>query len=181
MSLFIFGLIWTIFCTLIFIPFILAGQIVVIIPFIVIFEGIGIFLIVKGAKQIIKDKKTDKNGIICYGIVNSISTTGTSVNGSPELKALVTIYLESENNILNISEIIGFDANKYPEGSCVKVKYYDGDINIIELADFNYIPINAQNSLKATYDLLNNRNMSTDVNQASDVIEINGIKYKRID
>ena len=57
----IFGLVWTIFSTFCFsLMFVDGGNFEpAIIPFALLFEGVGIWLIVSGEKQVITNKKTD--------------------------------------------------------------------------------------------------------------------------
>lgn len=99
--------------------------------------------IFKGIKRILIDKKTDKKGIECYGRIISISESGTYLNGKPEYKAEFLVYVYIENITKNIYETIGFNKEKYPLGSYVKLKYYNNDINIIELIEnTNNIPEN---------------------------------------
>lgn len=173
MFLLVFGIIWTLFSSLFLIIPLVAGEgfdLFIIIP--VLFIGIGIFLITISAKKIIKNKKTDKYGEICYGIIQSIYNSGTYINGVPELKADVLVYFESQNKIENVSEIIGMGKPKYNINSVVKLKYYEGDINFIEeVTNFDYLSENIRI-------FIDNNKINTDNN---DIIEINGIKYKRID
>ena len=60
------------------------------------------------------------------------SIDGSYVNDAPEYQADVYLYITSEGRTETITEIIGFDPMKYPIKSYVKVKYYQGDINIEE-------------------------------------------------
>ena len=62
---------------------------------------------------------------------------------------------------------------KYPTKSYVKVKYYQGDINIIEgLNSIKDVPMATQRYFKEYEDFRE---------QAEDIIIVNGKKYKRID
>lgn len=187
----IFGIVWIIISSSVFIPFLIVEESMpkevnvfstmnpMLIIMAILFYGIGIFLVVKGAKKLIKDKKTEKNGEECYGIVESTNTTGAYVNGRPEYEALVQIYISSQNKTERITEKIGFDYNKYPIGSYVKVKYYNGDINIKEKVDSNYIGEPARSYLKPVSTIENSEIAVKTV--SADEVEINGVKYKKVD
>jgi len=133
-----FGAIWTIFTTIVFAIFILVpasvrnGDEVSLMPVLILglFEVVGIFLLVSGAKQVIKDKKTSKYGLQCYGIIREILQTGSYVNNRPEYKAIVEFINPESQQLQSVEEIIGFDYNKYPVGYYVMCKYYEGDINL---------------------------------------------------
>ena len=118
-------------------------------------------------------KKTEKYGEICYGIVTNVYPDGSYVNNAPEYQADVYLYITSEGRTDTITEIIGFDPMKYPTKSYVKVKYYQGDINIIEgLNSIKDVPMATQRYFKEYEDFRE---------QAEDIIIVNGKKYKRID
>lgn len=173
MFLLIFGIVWTLFSSLFLIIPILAGEgfdLFIIIP--LLFIVIGIVMIVISSKKIIRDKKTDKYGEIGYGIIQSIYNSGTYINGVPELKADVLVYLESQNRVETISEIIGMGRPKYQINAVVKLKYYNDDINFIEeVTNYDYLSENIRI-------FIDNNKTNVDNN---DIIEINGAKYKRID
>lgn len=173
MFLLIFGIVWTLFSSLFLIIPILAGEgfdLFIIIP--LLFIAIGIVMIVISSKKIIRDKKTDKYGEIGYGIIQSVYNSGTYINGEPELKADVLVYLESQNRVETISEIIGMGRPKYQINAVVKLKYYNGDINFIEeVTNYDYLSENIRI-------FIDNNKTNVDNN---DIIEINGAKYKRID
>lgn len=173
MFLLIFGIVWTLFSALFLIIPILAGEgfdLFIIIP--LLFIAIGIVIIVISSKKIIRDKKTDKYGEIGYGIIQSVYNSGTYINGVPELKADVLVYLESQNRVETISEIIGMGRPKYQINAVVKLKYYNGDINFIEeVTNYDYLSENIRI-------FIDNNKTNVDNN---DIIEINGAKYKRID
>lgn len=173
MFLLIFGIVWTLFSALFLIIPILAGEgfdLFIIIP--LLFIAIGIVMIVISSKKIIRDKKTDKYGEIGYGIIQSVYNSGTYINGVPELKADVLVYLESQNRVETISEIIGMGRPKYQINAVVKLKYYNGDINFIEeVTNYDYLSENIRI-------FIDNNKTNVDNN---DIIEINGAKYKRID
>lgn len=143
-----FGLVWTLFVTLIFIMCLVVpgeqrGGVDMspgLFIFFVIFEVIGLFLLVSGIKQIIKDKKTNKFGDITYGQIISIYGTGSSTNGKEELQAEILTYVSNQNIVKRINEIIGFPPINYNVGDFVQLKFYEGDINIVQVVSENMIP-----------------------------------------
>jgi hypothetical protein len=177
-----FGILWTLITSVMLIILLKAGQINI---WVLIFWGIGIFMIIKGVIELVRNGFTTKKGVLCYGIIKSVSTTGLSVNGNPEYKADVAVYIESENKVVHCTEKIGFNPEEYEEGSCVKVKYYKDDINFIEKnVDFNMITYNAQNNLSEYY--IDKKSEVTLINpkviyKNDNIIEVNGVNYKKID
>lgn len=169
----IFGLVWTIFSTFCFsLMFVDGGNFEpAIIPFALLFEGVGIWLIVSGLKQVITNKKTDIHGISTYGIVLNTLKTGSYVNNVPELKAEVLTYLEYERTTKVFQEIIGLAPAKYNVGAYVSVKQHENDINIIEEVDRDTIPNYILESLEEEY-------FNED---APKTIEVNGVTYVRAD
>ena len=134
---FLFGLLWTAIVTPIFITYLVnsgeQSRDLFVLAFLVVFEVIGLFLTIIGLRKIIKDSKTKKYGIKCYGVVKGIKITGSYVNENPEYKAILDFVNPETNQLETIEEIIGFDCDKYPIDSCVLCKYYQGDINIENL------------------------------------------------
>lgn len=143
-----FGLLWTLFVTPIFIMcLVIPGEQrggVDMSPglfiFFIIFEAIGLFLLVSGIKQVIKDKKTNKFGDITYGQIISIYGTGSSSNGKEELQAEILTYVSNQNTLKRFNEIIGFPPIIYNVGDFVQLKFYEDDINIIQTVSENMIP-----------------------------------------
>lgn len=144
----IFGTIWTLFVTPIFIMcLVVPGEqrggvdmSLGLFMFFILFEAIGLFLLISGIKKVKKDKKTNKLGEITYGQIISIYGTGSSVNGKEELQAEIQTYLPNENIIKKINEIIGFPPIYYNVGDFVQLKYYEGDINVVQVVSENAIP-----------------------------------------
>ena len=152
--------------------------------FMILFEGIGVFMLYLGIKEYIKNAKTEKNGEICYGVIERLEATGSSVNGNLEYRAVVNIYLESLNKVISCTDKIGFKPEKYSEGTCVKAKYYNNDINFIE----NNIPFESMSSNAQFYlkDYTYTKKEYCDINSSvvylnNNIIEVNGVKYKKID
>ena len=137
--------------------------------FLGIFWVIGITMIVIGIKKIIKNSNTEKFGEVCYGRIISISKTGAYVNGVPQLKALITVYIESNGEVTEVEEVIGLATNrKYNVGDYVEGKYYNGDINISSYVPETMIPSYIQSRFK-------------DLVKTEDTITIDGVEYVRKD
>ena len=119
-----------------------------------IFWAIGLFMIYWGLKRIIKDKKTNAFGEICYGKITDIFESGTYINEVPELKAQIVLYIPSINDIKIVSEVIGLYGlvYNYEIGKCVEVKYYNGDINFEKVLDIQDLPYEAQEILNDLVD-----------------------------
>ena len=141
------GVVWTLFVTPIFLMCLFvpgeqrggADMTPGLFMFFLVFEAIGVGLLYSGLKQIKKDRRTNKMGIITYGQIISISGTGSSVNGVEELQAVILTYLPNEHCVKQFSEIIGFPPIKYNVGNFVQLKYYDGDVNIVQAVSENSI------------------------------------------
>lgn len=102
--------------------------------------GIGIWLIIKGANQIITNRKTDVNGLDTYGCVLKTFTTGNSINDLPETKAQILTYLENEKTTKVFEEVVGFGSTEYNIGTFVRLKQFENDINVIEAVTRDLIP-----------------------------------------
>lgn len=136
-----------------------------------IFWAVGIIMIIIGLRKIIKNAQTDKFGEICYGRIIDIRRSGAYVNNVPELKAIVTVYIESLGTTEDVEEVIGLATKrKYQVGDYIEGKYYNGDINIDSYVPENVIPLHIQEKLK---DLRISAN--------EDEIMVDGVKYVRKD
>ena len=140
-----------------------------------IFFFIGLMVFIKGVRKIWKNIKTSKNGEEGYAILKDIVPTGSRVNGMPEMKGVFLVYILSLNRTETQEEIIGFNPFKYKVNDYVRVKYYDGDINIIEKISDNQVPSNVKRQLGGI-----NEFSSSSIG-GEDIININGHNYKRID
>lgn len=173
-----FGLIWTLFTSIIF-------GFVIFVPaderngaemsfglglFFLLFEAIGIFMLVSGIKQILKDKKTSKYGIEAYGRILRIFPTGASANGVPELQAEIGTYIPDTGETREFTEITGFKP-LYDVGDYLLLKYYEDDVNIVQRLEKNEVPVHFLEIINSKY--------LTKIDK--DIIEIDGVKYKRID
>lgn len=179
----IFGAVWTAFSLFVFFmlsgswfengSLILDGDMLLSTVFIGIFVVIGLVIMIKGLKKVIANAKTSKHGEDGYAILRDILPTGSYVNGVPELKGVFFIYVLSNNHTEMIEEIIGFNPLKYQVNNYVKVKYYNGDINIIEKVSDELVPEHIKKYLGPIETNFNSN--------ASDIIQIDGHTYKRID
>lgn len=183
---FLFGLVWTAFVTPIFIMcLVVPGEQrggVDMNPFLfiffILFEVIGLYMLISGLRKIIKDRKTKNHGIKCYGIVSDIQTTGSYVNGNPEYKAILDFVNPETNQLETIEEIIGFDYNEYPIDSYVLCKYYQGDINLENLVSENEIPGDIKKYLVTSQQVPNYSNLEFSADR--EYVTIDGVQYKKI-
>ena len=84
-----FGMIWEAIVLIISVAFlsdIVAGgeEAIALIPislFLLLFHGIGIFLLFVGIKKVVANHKTEKYGEECFGKIIDIHRNGNSVNG----------------------------------------------------------------------------------------------------
>jgi len=180
----IIGIIWTVITNVLLFMFLvifkeisMEGNIFMII-FFTVFELIGILLIFGAIKQLIKDKKTNKYGIQCYGIITDVRTTGTYVNGNPQYKAIVDIINPETHQVETCEDVTGFDYNQYPINCYVICKYYNGDINIENSISETTIP----EEIKQYLVPIPQESEQPNVEFSSDeeYVTIDGIQYKKV-
>ena len=138
-----------------------------------IFWVVGIFMLFKGIRKILRDTSTNLKGEECFGKVCNIYNSGAYVNGRPELKADILVYIPSIQETKIVSEIIGFDMYKYRIGSYVKLKYYNGDINFKGIVDVYELPSDAKYQFEKTQPFF-------DLNEKNTIV-VDGIEYVRKD
>ena len=119
-------------------------------PFIIF----GAFIFYKGLKQRIKDKKTEKNGELCFGRIKETKNNGTEVNGIPYQDAYIYAFIPSLGTVKMMKENIGKYSEKYLPGIYVKLKYFENDINILGVVNENEVPQNQLNELKNLPDIV---------------------------
>ena len=183
---FLFGLVWTAFITPIFILCLVvpgeqrngADMDPLLFIIFLIFEVIGLCLLISGLRKIIKDQKTKKHGILCYGIVKDIKTTGSYINGKPEYKAILSFVNPENNQLETIEEIIGFDHNKYSINSYVLCKYYQGDVNLENIISENEIPEDTKKYLVLNHQVPNYFNL--EFSDDREYVTIDGVQYKKV-
>lgn len=192
----LFGIVWTLFSTMFFVIFFASSfsntsyngepginmDMSLIFPLLmmIVFIIIGIVLIVKGAKKVIKDSKTKKYGIPCYGIIQNLQRTGAYVNEQPEYKAILDVINPNTNMVEKIEEIVGFNYNKFPIGSFVICKYYEGDINFEHKIEPSDVPSSYKEILKpVTYKSEISYNDIV-FSEDREYVTIDGVKYKKV-
>lgn len=188
-----FGLFWEAITTFISVTFLATGGItqegsLFLIIFFTVFHAIGIFMLVKGIRKIIRDNKTNKLGEECYGCVIDLHPNGNYVNGSPQLNAKVLIYVKSEAQTKEIEEYAGTGISKYNVGEYIKVKYYNNDINFIGKVTENEIPLDVKNYIYRETPPIVPPQAQTPQQQgpivyyeSQDIVQVDGVRYKRID
>ena len=195
----IFGIIWTAF-TSVFAFVIFASSIStsnvngdptgasfnlepgLLIPLIIltVFFIIGIVIIVSGVKKLIKDSKTKKFGIPCYGRIQNLQPTGTYVNEQPEYKAILDVINPNTNQVERIEEVVGFNYYKFPIGSFVMCKYYNGDINFENKIEPGEVPGNYKDKLKPIDYETDFGCPNFEFSEDREYVTIDGVKYKRV-
>lgn len=138
--------------------------------FIGIFWLVGIIFFVSGLLEILKNYKTDKYGEPCYGRIINVFNSGSYVNGVPELKANIAVYVESTGTLEYTEEILGLAPKvPYSKGDYVEGKYYNGDINITSEISQSEVPSHIVSEL--------NELIKDDL--IEDTIIIDGVEYVR--
>ena len=141
--------------------------------FLIVFWGVGLYMLIKGFIKLFKDYQTEQYGEICYGKVTRIFKTGAEKNGVSELKAKTVIYLESSNILKEVEEIVGFENNqKYFTGDYFEAKYYNNDINFLSHADKSIIP-------PYIFNILNDVQCEEYHENQDGVIIVNDVEYIR--
>ena len=140
--------------------------------FLGLFWVIGLFMIGKGLIQIIKNTLTKTKGEECYGRITNVYNSGAYVNDRPELKADFLVYMPSTQSTQMLSEKIGFNRYKYPIGSYVRLKHYNGDINIEGIIDEYELPSDARHQFEEVP-------IADSIGE--DTIVIDGVEYVRKD
>lgn len=153
---------------------------------IAIFWAIGLAFLFVGLSLVIKDIRTKRKGEDCFAKVLKISHTNVTINGYPQLNAKLLVYVPSLGVTKQINEVIGTDPEKYPKSSIVRVKYHNNDVVIIGKADKSELSFVEEEQLKIREEINEQTSFNTGVsseviNTSADEIEINGVKYRRID
>lgn len=131
-----------------------------------IFVVIGLYMFIKGLIKIVRNRNTSKKGEECYAMVEGVSETGRLSDGKPIYKASFIVYVDSLFETRRIYETIGVNPSKYPLGCFVKVKYYHGDINILNIVyDESVISDEIKQKIKS------------DVSHVQDEVIVDGDRY----
>ena len=109
--------------------------------------------------------KTKQYGKYVYGRILDFVPTGSSINGIPELKAVISAYIPSTREVKEFRETIGFGNNSYNIGDYLVLKHYEDDVNIIQHAVESKIPIDVIEKLDSkisvsedkSYVIINNK------------------------
>lgn len=188
----LFGIAWTAFSSLFMFLIFLADETEtnsgfmneLLFPKILIsvFILIGISLIISGIKQILRNKKTNAIGKISFGKILSIFPNGTYVNNKPYFDANILV-VHDDRTVCMYKETIGRNKHNYKIGDYLKVKYYNGDINIIEKVSDISIPLTTREDIELE---LKNNKIYEEYNEMETIIEndyviIDGIKYVKED
>ena len=143
-----FGAAWTVVFTAIFGAsyYAFGGQInikevrAIALGLFILFESIGIFLMITGAWTVYNDKSTEKRGEISYGRIIKVYPSGAFVNGEAELVADIAAYIPNKKRTKLFSEIIGFDPKKYIPGMYLRLKQHANDVSIVEIVEESEVP-----------------------------------------
>lgn len=176
-----FGIIWLSFIaffTIMFMSAMVASSapfpiLIFVTLFLSIFWYVGIVFVKAGYKQYKANKNTDLYGEECFGKVIKVYETGAYVNDSPEYKADFVVYIPSINEVLVVSEVIGYTTREYPIGSSIRGKYYNGDVNIIEKGTIVTLSPFAEEKIK---EYMNHYGLNPE-----NKIVIDGVEYVRKD
>lgn len=143
-----FGAIWTGFMAVFTILAIFggAGVNLIAIPILGLFWYIGIYVLKNGLKKMKADIATENFGEECFGRIYELSSAG-STNGNTFYRANIIAYLPNEGIVKTFQEDIGYNFYEFPEGSYVRLKYFQDDVNIIEIANENIIPEKVKSKL----------------------------------
>ena len=134
------------------------------------FIAVGVIFIFVGLRRIIKNAKTEMFGEMCYGRITDVFESGTYINDIPELKAHITVYIESTGTLEEVSSVIGLANNKkYNVGDYVEGKFYNGDINLTSYVPETLIPLHIQDKFQ---------NININLKEQDSII-IDGIEYVR--
>ena len=171
-----FGLFWTLFTMVLSGIMITAFMntiteaLVPLILFLLFFLSIGIFIMFLGRKEIKRDKQTEEFGEITYGRISNFVPTGAYVNGTPELAVEIIAYVPETGTTQTFKETIGFGTPKYSMGGFLRLKYYNGDVNIDASVDEREVPTIALEEIGKVFV----------VGAEDGVIEISGEKYVKM-
>ena len=185
-----FGMIWEAIVLIISVAFlsdIVAGgeEAIALIPislFLLLFHGIGIFLLFVGIKKVVANRKTEKYGEECFGKIIDIHPNGNSVNGRKELAAVISVFIPTEGQSRDFKEVVGMGTSPYEIGDYIKGKFFNNDVNIMEKVYPDYLPVNVRNALEVipTSKPLSPRNAPDVIYVSEDIILVDGVRYQKI-
>ena len=82
--------------------------------------------------------------------VIGIYKTGAASNGRKEFEAEILAFLPDEYVVRRFREVIGFEPFDFDVYDFVELKYYEGDVNIVQVVSENVIPSTALSLLKSS-------------------------------
>ena len=107
---------------------------------VLIVDIFGLVMVIKGAKVVIRNHNTKKKGIETYAQIIEVSNTGKrNSDDESEKKGKFIVYNPNTYQTETVSEVLGYGYD-YKIWQVVKVKYYNGDINITEYVDRKDVP-----------------------------------------
>jgi hypothetical protein len=97
---------------------------------------IAIVLIAQYLKKCFQNRKTTKNGEVCYARIIECVNTGAFVLSKEEFKVVAVVYVPSIRKRVITEEIVGYNnSERYPKNSYFSVLYYNGDINLLKMVN----------------------------------------------
>ena len=150
--------------------------------FIGLFIVIGVVFLIAGIRKLLKDATTTVKGEESYGIITRVACSNTYVNGQPIMDGFISVVVDG--TIQEFKESLGLNYKKGGLGDCVRVKYYNGDVNIIETVLFEDIPYHMQDMLRSCHENsgISSQAQHIDTHEpVGDYVVINGVQYKKQD
>ncbi len=148
----IFGIIWNVFVTIIYLSLKSEGRVNTLTTVaVVIFWVVGISTIISGIKGIMKKSMINKIGFLTYGVIMTI-TPGR--RGEREMLAHIDVVRE-DGSLKRFSAKL--EPNIYRVGDFVSVKYYKNSLNVISLEAPENIPASVREKLVKVIEMAKNR------------------------
>ena len=143
---------------------------------IILYDISGIWILEKGIKKVIKNNKTKKYGIKCYGLILDYNQT---YRGNHTYKVKIKYINPETNQEEKIKKITEFYPNKYPIGSYIVFKLHQEDIRIEKNICENNIPEDIRKKLntgKRIPDIL-----CIEYKNNKEYVIIDGVQYKKVE
>ena len=121
-----------------------------------LFPIIGIIMIIKGARHVVIDRKTDLYGTESYAVITDILDSGVrfdsrrGTGGTPMLNAYLRI-ISKDGSVLYMTETIDNNPMHLMSGDFVLVKYTDKDVNILQRVERYSLPSEIADRLEEAY------------------------------
>lgn len=150
--------------------------------FIGVFILIGVIFLIVGIRKLLKNAATSVKGEESYGIITRVACSNTYVNGQPIMDGFISVVVD--DTVQEFKESLGLNYKKGGLGDCVRVKYYNGDVNIIETVLFEEIPYHMQDKLRSYHEQsgISSTAQHIDTHEPiGDYVVINGVQYKKQD